>query len=55
VATNIGNLLQQQGAAQAGGVLGQSAPFANLLALPSQLAATQAVLEASRSGSGRVF
>lgn len=55
VATNIGNLLQQQGAAQAGGVLGQSAPFANLLALPSQLAATQAVLEASRSGSGRMF
>lgn len=53
--TNIANLLATQGAAQAGGVLGQTAPFANLLALPSQLAATQAVLEASRSGSGRVF
>lgn len=54
-ASNIGNLLTQQGAAQAGGILGQTAPFANLLALPSQLAATQTVLEAARSGSGRVF
>jgi len=36
--TNVANLLQQQGAAQAGGVLGQAAPFASLLNTPMQLA-----------------
>ena len=36
-AANVGNLLAQQGAAQAGGVLAGAAPFANLAALPGQL------------------
>ena len=35
---NIANLLQQQGAAQAGGRLSAAAPFANLLNVPAQLA-----------------
>ncbi len=35
---NIANLLQQQGAAQAGGQLSAAAPFANLLNMPMQLA-----------------
>lgn len=35
---NVANLLQQQGAAQAGGILGGAAPFASALNLPMQLA-----------------
>lgn len=34
----VAGMLQQQGAAQAGGQLGAAAPFANLLNLPGQLA-----------------
>ena len=37
-ATNIGNLLAQQGAAQAGGVIGGTAPYAQLAQLPMTLA-----------------
>lgn len=39
--TNIGNLLQQQGAAQAGGALGAGAATAGLLGLPAQYAGFQ--------------
>ena len=35
---NIGNLLTQQGQAMAGGILGQAQPFAQLAALPGQIA-----------------
>jgi hypothetical protein len=35
---NISNLLQQQGAARAGGILGTTAPFAQMAQLPMQLA-----------------
>lgn len=35
---NISNLLQQQGAAQAGGILGATAPFAQMAQLPMQMA-----------------
>ncbi len=38
---NVSNLLQQQGAAQAGGALGRAAPFANLLNMPLQIAGYQ--------------
>lgn len=38
---NVGNLLQQQGAAMAGGVLGQAAPYASLLQMPMQYAGMQ--------------
>jgi hypothetical protein len=38
MASNVGNLLAQQGAAQAGGILGQAAPFAQFAALPGQIA-----------------
>jgi len=38
---NVGNLLQQQGAAQAGGALGSAAPFAQLAQIPGQLAGLQ--------------
>jgi hypothetical protein len=38
---NIGNLLTQQGQAMAGGILGQAAPFAQLAALPGQIAGVQ--------------
>jgi len=38
---NVGNLLAQQGAAQAGGALGSAAPFANLLNMPAKLAGYQ--------------
>lgn len=38
---NVGNLLQQQGAAMAGGVLGQAAPYASLLQMPLQYAGLQ--------------
>jgi hypothetical protein len=37
-AANIGNLLAQQGAAQAGGVIGGTAPYAQLAQLPMTLA-----------------
>ena len=40
-ATNIGNLLAQQGAAQAGGVIGGTAPYAQLAQLPLSLATLQ--------------
>ena len=40
--TNIANLLQQQGAAQAGGALGAGAATAGLLGLPAQYAGFQA-------------
>ncbi len=36
--SNVANLLQQQGAAQAGGALGRTSPFAQLGQLPLQLA-----------------
>ncbi len=45
--TNIGSLLQQQGAAQAGGILGAGAATANLLNLPVQFAG----LQMARGGS----
>jgi hypothetical protein len=35
---NVANLLQQQGAAQAGGALGRAAPFVQFAQLPGQLA-----------------
>jgi hypothetical protein len=38
---NVGNLLQQQGAARAGGALGSAAPFAQLAQIPGQLAGLQ--------------
>ena len=38
---NIGNLLTQQGQAMAGGILGQAQPFAQLAALPGQIAGVQ--------------
>jgi hypothetical protein len=38
---NVAGLLQQQGAAMAGGVLGQAAPYANLLQMPMQFAGMQ--------------
>lgn len=34
---SVAGLLQQQGAAQAGGVLGRAAPFASLLQMPAQI------------------
>jgi hypothetical protein len=36
--SNVANLLQQQGAAQAGGALGRAAPFVQMANLPMQLA-----------------
>jgi hypothetical protein len=36
--SNVANLLQQQGAAQAGGALGRAAPFVQMSQLPIQLA-----------------
>ena len=38
---NVGNLLQQQGAAQAGGALGRGAAFGQLAQMPGQLAGYQ--------------
>jgi hypothetical protein len=38
---NVGNLLGQMGAAQAGGALGSAAPFAQLAQIPGQLAGLQ--------------
>ena len=37
MASNVGNLLAQQGAAQAGGILGQAAPWAQLAGMPAQI------------------
>jgi hypothetical protein len=39
--TNIGNLLTQQGAAQAGGIIGRAAPWAQFANTPGQYAAFQ--------------
>ncbi len=53
MATNIGNLLAQQGAAQAGGALAGAAPFANLAALPGQLIGLNLATGGSLFGGGR--
>lgn len=53
MATNIGNLLAQQGAAQAGGVLAGAAPFANLAALPGQMIGLNLAYGGSLFGGGR--
>ena len=37
MAANVGQLLGQQGAAQAGGILGQAAPWAQLAGMPAQI------------------
>jgi hypothetical protein len=37
MAANVGNLLAQQGQAQAGGILGQAAPWAQLAGMPAQI------------------
>ena len=37
MASNVGNLLAQQGAAQAGGIIGQAAPWAQLAGMPAQI------------------
>jgi hypothetical protein len=34
---DVAGLLQQQGAARAGGTLGRASPFANLLQMPAQM------------------
>jgi hypothetical protein len=39
--TNVANLLQQQGAAQAGGALGRGAAFGQFAQMPGQLAGLQ--------------
>lgn len=51
-ATNVANLLAQQGAAQAGGVLAGAAPFANLAALPGQLVGLNLATGGSLFGGG---
>jgi hypothetical protein len=53
MASNVGNLLAQQGAAQAGGVLAGAAPFANLAALPGQLVGLNLSTGGSLFGGGR--
>lgn len=40
--SNVANLLAQQGAAQAGGILGQASPFVQISQIPAQLAGFQA-------------
>jgi hypothetical protein len=50
---NVGNLLQQQGAARAGGALGSAAPFAQLAQIPGQLAGYQ--LATGRNVFGNLF
>jgi len=56
MSSNVGNLLAQQGAAQAGGVLAGAAPFANLAMLPSTLTglniATRGSLFGGRGATG---
>jgi len=52
MASNVGNLLAQQGAAQAGGVLAGAAPFANLAALPGQLVGINLARGGSLFGGG---
>ena len=52
MANNIGNLLAQQGAAQAGGALAGAAPFANLAALPGQLVGLNLGMGGSLFGGG---
>jgi len=49
-ATNIGNLLAQQGAAQAGGIIGGAAPYAQTFQLPAQLAGLQLITGRSLFG-----
>ena len=51
-ATNVANLLAQQGAAQAGGALAGAAPFANLAALPGQLVGLNLATGGSLFGGG---
>lgn len=50
---NISNLLQQQGAAQAGGILGRTAPFAQMAQLPMQMAGLN--MMTGGSGFGGLF
>jgi len=50
---NVGNLLQQQGAARAGGALGSAAPFAQLAQIPGQLAGLQ--MATGRNVFGNLF
>jgi hypothetical protein len=52
MAGNIGNLLAQQGAAQAGGALAGAAPFAQLAALPGQLVGLNLGMGGSLFGGG---
>jgi hypothetical protein len=52
MASNIGNLLAQQGAAQAGGALAGAAPFAQLAALPGQLVGLNLGMGGSLFGGG---
>lgn len=54
VGANIANLLQQQGAAQAGGALGQAAPFVQLAQLPGQLAGMN-YARTGQFGFGNIF
>lgn len=49
-ASNIGNLLAQQGAARAGGIIGGAAPYAQAFQLPAQLAGLQLVTGRSLFG-----
>jgi len=51
--TNVANLLQQQGAAQAGGALGRGAAFGQLAQMPGQLAGYQ--LATGRNVFGNLF
>jgi len=48
--TNVANLLGQQGAAQAGGVLGEAKAYGQLFNLPSQLLGYQ--MGSGRAGFG---
>ena len=50
---NVANLLQQQGAAQAGGALGRAAPFVQFAQLPGQLAGYQ--MATGRNMFGNLF
>jgi hypothetical protein len=51
--SNVANLLQQQGAAQAGGALGRGAAFGQLFQVPGQLAGYQ--LATGRNMFGNLF
>ena len=55
-ATNIANLLSQQGAARAGGELGEARAFGQLLNLPTQILGFQAGAGGKLgSGFGNIF